>query len=536
MYQGTKGTFPSLQITPPHLRHEDYLRIVIEDTGNYANALAYLRRLGPSVAEHNLARYGRKMLGALPDETTQLLIDICTDPATLRAVDPELQSEQPAAARQQTSYLAYLNLNRAPAPAAEQVPDAPDAASRKGSIHEGRRGSIHEGRRGSVHEGRKDSIHDGSSSSTPPPGTPTTATATAPRVPAPLKRPSPQLYFANFVGHRAAFVVFLETVARRRWGQTVDGPVAPERPGDEDDAADQAAVWNTLLELYLAGGLTVKAQAVLESASIPYDAAHALMLCGARGYTRGTVLLWGRLGMHEDVLRFWIARARAGEAGAGAEIMRVLRAHGNTAEAARVMYPLTLRFFSESADAMARHRAELAEVLDEIQQRAIMPPLAVVQVLSRNGAASVGAVKEWLLARVREARAEVETDRQLTESYRAETAAKVKKVAELSDPDAPRNFHVTTCASCGGQLDLPSVHFMCGHSYHQRCLINNETECPHCAREHAVIRDIRRNNERLADQHDVFVQDVREGGFGVLAAGFGRGVFNTARIEEVGAR
>jgi hypothetical protein len=28
-------------------RHEDYLRIQIEDAGNFADALAYLRKLGP---------------------------------------------------------------------------------------------------------------------------------------------------------------------------------------------------------------------------------------------------------------------------------------------------------------------------------------------------------------------------------------------------------------------------------------------------------------------------------------------------------
>lgn len=56
----------------------------------------------------------------------------------------------------------------------------------------------------------------------------------------------------------------------------------------------------------------------------------------------------------------------------------------------------------------------------------------------------------------------------MTNSYRLETQSKLKQVEELSDPDKPRVFHVTQCASCGGQLDLPSVHFMCNHSYHQR--------------------------------------------------------------------
>jgi len=55
------------------------------------------------------------------------------------------------------------------------------------------------------------------------------------------------------------FVVFLETEAWHRWGQSVDiepatvavsSPIEP--PVDEQiDKLDQFAVWNTLLELYL---------------------------------------------------------------------------------------------------------------------------------------------------------------------------------------------------------------------------------------------------------------------------------------------
>ena len=65
------------------------------------------------------------------------------------------------------------------------------------------------------------------------------------------------------------------------------------------------------------------------------------------------------------------------------------------------------------------------------------------------------------------------------------------------------------------------------------CLAENETECPNCAREHGMIREIRRNNERLADQHDLFLSEVREGGFSALAAGFSRGTLNMSRAEDV---
>lgn len=43
------------------------------------------------------------------------------------------------------------------------------------------------------------------------------------------------------------------------------------------------------------------------------------------------------------------------------------------------------------------------------------------------------------------------------------------------------------------------------------------------------------NNERLADQHDVFLSDVRESGFEAVASAFGRGVMNMPRVEDVTA-
>jgi len=39
---------------------------------------------------------------------------------------------------------------------------------------------------------------------------------------------------------------------------------------------------------------------------------------------------------------------------------------------------------------------------------------------------------------------------------------------------------------------------------------------PLCARQHGVIQEIRRNNVRLADQHDLFLAEVKESGFRVV--------------------
>ncbi|KAH9910785.1 uncharacterized protein BXZ73DRAFT_93587 [Epithele typhae] len=506
-------------------RHEDYLRIQIEDAGNYKDALLYLRRLGAEAAESNLARYGRAMLENLPEETTDLLIDLCTSLSPL-TVEPE-QIEIVSTRQQQSggpSYLSYLALNRVSTAGLALPSDAAPSPSQP--------------------EPPRDPAKE--PSQTPSPSDATPETTTPVKAPPPtVKRPSPRLYFAHFVDHPNHFIRFLETVARKRWGQALEKSGTPLAVGTDPNAdeqaeqADQVAVWNTLFELYLSRPgadptthTDTKALAVLENTSLPYDTTHALILCSTRAFTPGLVLLWERLGMHEDVVRFFIDRHGAGDAGASAEVVRRLAQYG---PGRAQLYPLVLRFLTSTPALLAKHRRDVAEVLRVIDAENIMPPVSVVQLLSRNDVASVGLVKEWLMQRIQSAREEVETDQQLIMSYRLETQAKVRQVEELADPDRPHVFHVSQCSACQGGLDLPAVHFMCNHSYHQRCLPQNETECPNCAREHGMIREIRRNHERLADQHDLFVSEVREGGFSALAGGFGRGTLNMARVDDVTA-
>jgi len=234
--------------------------------------------------------------------------------------------------------------------------------------------------------------------------------------------------------------------------------------------------------------------------------------------------------MHEDVLRFWMDKEKiSGSSGdekganeASSQVVHYLDLYGPKHIH---LYPLALRFLTSSEVLLNRHSKDVERVIEYVDREKIMPPLAILQLLSRNGIASVGLVKGWLVRKIGEAKQDIDMDSQLTNSYRLETKAKLRQVEELSDPDQPKVFHATQCSACGGQLDLPSVHFMCNHSYHQRC-VADETECPICVQSHGVIREIRTNNARLADQHDLFLSEVKEDGFQAIASAFGRGALN----------
>lgn len=57
--------------------HAMYLKIQMEDAKDYADALAYLKSLTPSLTDRYLLKYGRVLMRNLPQETTLLLIQLC---------------------------------------------------------------------------------------------------------------------------------------------------------------------------------------------------------------------------------------------------------------------------------------------------------------------------------------------------------------------------------------------------------------------------------------------------------------------------
>ena len=56
-----------------------------------------------------------------------------------------------------------------------------------------------------------------------------------------------------------------------------------------------------------------------------------------------------------------------------------------------------------------------------------------------------------------------------------------------------RVFQNNRCALSGSPLELPAVHFLCGHSFNARSLGENERECPLCAPQFRTILEIRRS-------------------------------------------
>jgi vacuolar protein sorting-associated protein 11 len=378
-------------------------------------------------------------------------VDICTgsgftSPAGDKdEVDPET-ARNSAGGPSYLSYLAY-NRNSAAGPVGDAASVAPSTIKEKEKPSEpsGNAEPRHKKRASTA---RPASVYSESRGSSPHP--PAGANG-AGKLKLAARKPSPRAYFVHFVDHPEHFVRFLEAIALARWGQKIDaaggkkaGTAAAAAvnndmlPGDaEMDKADRTAVWNTLIELYLtlsalyltrtptdtegSKSMQAKAEQALKS-GYEYDPTHALLVCSTRQFTEGLVLLWEKLGMYEDILRFWMdkevamtassveADARVKDAKLATrpslEVLKHLNRYG---ESNPQLYPLVLRFLTSTPALLQRHTSDLSAILEHIEREKIMPPLAVVQVLSRNGVASVGLVKQWLMRRITESKNEIDS-------------------------------------------------------------------------------------------------------------------------------
>ena len=330
--------------------------------------------------------------------------------------------------------------------------------------------------------------------------------------------PKPRTAFSSFVDHADDFIVFLEACL-------------DEHGLTQDDKAD---LYTTLFEMYLHKANSddgserpdweAKAKKLIEGKDIPIDTSNVLLLSHLSSFKDGSILVREQAGLRFDIFRSYTAAKDTRGA------IKALRKYGPDEPA---LYPAALAYFTSSPQILKEAGTELDAVLKKIDEDGLMAPLQVIQTLSSTGVANMGLIKPYLTRTIAAERAEIEDNRRLIGSYKEQTEAKRKEIEELATK--PAVFQATRCASCGGSLDLPMVHFLCKHSYHQRCLNvvrgddgEERWECPQCKGGNETIRAIRRVQVETSSKHDLFraaLESSRDR-FGTVSEFFGRGVLS----------
>lgn len=421
--------------------HQEYLRIQIEDRADFVDSLRYLRKLGVEVAEDNLLRYGKNLLAAEPAGTTQLLVDLCC--GTLEREDAAVEVATNGNGRKATGDKGYMSYLSYAIPGAPQQsapsPSTSDIVVPAISSSPLPRSAVNNLRSGSVSDSPVNNRRSGISSQY-------STTETLPPASIEEDLPSPRQFFAHFVDHPHEFINFLEAIASRRYGKQLD-TISPNTAFDgfeaplveprtltrqntsNEEEKDEQAVWNALLELYLShwssttgaegsekeihsrSSLQSKALQLLRARDrVPYDETQALLVCTASGFTPGVTLLYEQLGMYDDIVRFWIDSSRGANStpSDSNKVIQALRRYGSSRP---YLYRMVLRYLTTSSELLSRHQGDIVDILEVVEREKIIPPIAVIQILSANGTASMGLVREYLKRQLTLEKQEIESVR-----------------------------------------------------------------------------------------------------------------------------
>ncbi|KAI2895459.1 hypothetical protein CBS63078_8584 [Aspergillus niger] len=448
--------------------------ILIEDSKKYAEAVEYIWRLDPELAYHNLMKYARVLLSNCPEKTTELFIKYYKGQYT-----PKTEVEAPSMEHQAQptstlqSLAAFLPLSLINASAGSKPEvEAPPAEDK----------------------------------------------ATEELVE--YQIPKPRTAFSAFVGHPDEFISFLEALIQ-------------QDNLKEDDKID---LYTTLFEMYLDTASRQKdaaqkvewedkAKKLIEGKDIPISTSSVLLLSDLSGFREGSTLVREQEGLLSDIFRsFTSAKDTQGA-------IKALKRYGPEKPQ---LYVDALTYFASSPQILEEAGDELDAVLKKIDEGGLMTPLQVIQTLSNNAVVTMGRLKKYLSDNIERERKEISTNRRLISSYSTETENKRKELEQLGS--RPVVFQARRCMSCGGALDLPTVHFLCKHSFHQRCLnrVDEDAECPACAPQNSTIKAIRKRQVESADQHDLFKGELQRSKdrFGVVSEFFGRGVMRPQSTME----
>lgn len=324
-----------------------------------------------------------------------------------------------------------------------------------------------------------------------------------------VERANPEDFIHLFLNNSERLVEFLEHLVKvhTKWSTLVYNTLIEH----------YLHLWESLSDVTSKSTVEQKVVRLLQNSEANYDKDQTLILCQIHNFRSGILYLYEEGKLYQQILQYHI-RQRDYKA-----VLTTCRRFGQQDPSLWVQALWACTKDAETPSDL------LGEVLTVIEKQRLLSPLLVVDALASSGTATIGDVRSYLLSVLQTEKELTEQEQQLINKYRQETD-KIRQQIQSMQTSAVV-FQASRCSACNHQLELPSVHFLCQHSYHQHCFqsfAENENECPACLPDNKKILDIIKSQEQSRDLHEIFHSQLEraEDGFSLVADYFGRGVFN----------
>lgn len=175
----------------------------------------------------------------------------------------------------------------------------------------------------------------------------------------------------------------------------------------------------------------------------------------------------------------------------------------------------------------------------EPKKEDILSPLLVLEILQSKPSLKFSVIKNYLLQRLEVQDRVIRKNNALVETNMTKIKTLRQEVQDLKC--TAKNFNPKKCDGCQQLLSLPTIHFMCGHTYHDQCIEADDGKDGgkrHCATCHSSFKDILDRKEAYisgAKDPQQFYRSLAENSkkFQVVAQYLGRGLFSDLnKLEE----
>lgn len=259
-----------------------------------------------------------------------------------------------------------------------------------------------------------------------------------------------------------------------------------------------------------------------------YDVDRALTTCRLHEFHQGLVFLYTN---RRD---FREAAAVLADAHDWPALLEICHVHGSAVTGGDPeVWHDALEKLSSPAAASPGADTALRELLSQIEADDVMPPMAVLPVLAKNPHLRLELVRDYVIRALESENRTIAADLEEAQRLKEEVRKAEDAVKKLTTE--PVIFQSSRDSQTGAPLELPSVHFLCGHSFNLRTLGDGieGQECPLCASEHRKVRELQQSHRASAKDTDAFFRQLKAApdGFGLVAEYFGKGLLNNTSVS-----
>lgn len=360
--------------------------------------------------------------------------------------------------------------------------------------------------------------------------------------------PKPKLIFPSFINNPKEFVIFLEACI-----ETFD-----KYQGNINDKKDLLI---TLYELYLSLTSSAenaskndekneslkqeyeywlnKAKSIISDYSTLLDKSNLLLISHIFNFTEGEIIAKEGTGNFEESL--------FRSASMSQDVPKCFEILKKFGDSNANLYKLMLKFIISKESIFKQVKeSEFKDIIFKLKQLKLTTPLELITILSSNEFITIGIIKDYLIEYIDLQNKETSNNLKLVQSYELESTKNSHNLTELTKK--PFIIQNNKCAHCQLRLDFPAIHFKCKHSYHQRCLnennyisnneqINNNFEidlkhCPICIGELDSIQSIRNSHFSAKNNYEIFESQLNDSNdrFKVISDYLGKGLMENESV------